>query len=95
MQETNNILAILDNYLHDNPDEIAKEMANDFRKRRIEKNLTREQVADKSSVAVSNITRFEQKGLISLKNLIGIAKMCIRDRITPAIRNIYSRQPIH
>ena len=27
MQETNNILAILDNYLHDNPDEIAKEMA--------------------------------------------------------------------
>ena len=56
MQETNNILAILDNYLHDNPDEIAKEMANDFRKRRIEKNLTREQVADKSGVAVSNIT---------------------------------------
>ena len=59
MQETNNILAILDNYLHDNPDEIAKEMANDFRKRRIEKNMTREQVADKSGVAVSNITRFE------------------------------------
>lgn len=51
MQETNNILAILDSYLHDNPDEIAKEMANDFRKRRIEKNLTREQVADKSGVA--------------------------------------------
>lgn len=61
MQETNNILAILDNYLHDNPDEIAKEMANDFRRRRIEKNLTREQVADKSGVAVSNITRFEQR----------------------------------
>ena len=73
MQETNNILAILDNYLHDNPDEIAKEMANDFRRRRIEKNMTREQVADKSGVVVSNITRFEQKGLISLKNLIGIA----------------------
>ena len=63
MQETNNILAILDNYLHDNPDEIAKEMANDFRKRRIEKNMTRE-VADKSGVAVSNITRFEQKGIM-------------------------------
>ena len=73
MQETNNILAILDNYLHDNPDEIAKEMANDFRRRRIEKNMTREQVADKSGVAVSNITRFEQKGLMSLKNLIGFA----------------------
>ena len=63
MQETNNILAILDNYLHDNPDEIAKEMANDFRRRRIEKNMTRE-VVDKSGVAVSNITRFEQKGIM-------------------------------
>lgn len=64
MQETNNILAILDNYLHDNPDEIAKEMANDFRNRRIEKNMTREQVADKLGVAVSNIMRFEQKGIM-------------------------------
>lgn len=63
MQETNNILAILDNYLHDNPDEIAKEMANDFRKRRIEKNMTRE-VVDKSGLAVSNITRFAQKGIM-------------------------------
>jgi len=27
MAETNKILAILDNYLHDNPDEIAKEIA--------------------------------------------------------------------
>ena len=63
MQVTNNILAILDNYLHDNPDEIAKEMANDFRRRRIEKNMTRE-VVDKSGVAVSNITRFEQKGIM-------------------------------
>ena len=68
MEETNNILAILDNYIHNNPDEIAHDMANDFRKRRIEKNLTREQVAEESGVAVSNIIRFEQKGLISLKN---------------------------
>ena len=44
MSETNKILAILDNYLHDNPDEIAKEIATEFRRRRIEKNLTREQV---------------------------------------------------
>ena len=73
MAETNKMLAILDNYLHDNPDEIAKEIAAEFRRRRIEKNLTREQVAEKSGVAVSNIVRFEQKGLISLKNLIGIA----------------------
>lgn len=73
MQETNNILSLLDNFTLDNPDEIAKDIANDFRKRRIEKNLTREQIAETSGVAVSNIVRFEQKGLISLKNLIGIA----------------------
>ena len=88
MQENNNILSILENYLHDNPDEIAKEMASDFRKRRIEKNLTREEVADKSGVAVSNIVRFEQKGLISLTNLIGIAMAL---GYTAEIKNIFSK----
>ena len=68
-----NILSVLNQYILDNPDDIAKAIADDFRKRRIEKNLTREQVAEKSGVALSNIVRFEQKGLISLKNLIGIA----------------------
>lgn len=69
----NNILSVLDGFSLESVDDIAMKMANDFRARRIEKNLTREQVADKSGVAVSNIIRFEQKGLISLKNLIGIA----------------------
>lgn len=73
MIETNNILSVLDSYTLNNSDDIAKEIADAFRKRRIEKNLTREQVAGLSGVAVSNIVRFEQKGLISLKNLIGIA----------------------
>ena len=73
MVETNNILSVLDSYTLNNSDDIAKEIADAFRKRRIEKNLTREQVAGLSGVAVSNIVRFEQKGLISLKNLIGIA----------------------
>ena len=48
MAETNKILAILDNYLHDNPDDIAKEIAAEFRRRRIEKNLTRELLWQKS-----------------------------------------------
>ena len=69
----NNILSVLDSFSIDSVDDIAMKIANDFRARRIEKNLTREQVAEKSGVAVSNIIRFEQKGLISLKNLIGIA----------------------
>lgn len=69
----NDILSLLDNYTLDNADDIAKALAEDFRKRRVEKNMTRQQLAEKSGVAVSNIVRFEQKGLISLNNLIGIA----------------------
>ena len=88
MTETNNILSILDNYTLDNADDIAKWMADDFRKRRIEKNLTREQVAEQSGVAVSNIVRFEQKGLISLKNLIGIAMVM---GYTSEIKNLFAQ----
>lgn len=81
------MLSVLDSYTLDNPDEIAKEIANDFRKRRIEKNLTRKQVSEKAGVAVSNIVRFEQKGLISLKNLIGIAMAL---GYTSEIKNLFS-----
>ena len=82
-----NILSILENYMHDNADNIAKSVANDFRKRRIEKNLTCEQVAEKSGVAHSNIVRFEQKGLISLKNLINLAMAL---GYTSEVKNIFT-----
>ena len=49
--------------------------------------LTREQVSEKAGVAVSNIVRFEQKGLISLKNLIGIAMAL---GYTSEIKNLFS-----
>ena len=84
----NNILSVLDNYTFDNVDDIAKKLAVDFRARRIEKNMTREQVAEKSGVVVSNIIRFEQKGLISLKNLIGIAMAM---EYTSEIKNIFDQ----
>lgn len=82
-----NILSVLENYTLDNADDIAIGIADDFRKRRIEKNLTREQIAEKSGVAVSNIVRFEQKGLISLKNLIGIAMAL---EYTSEVKSIFS-----
>lgn len=82
-----NILSVLENYTLDNADDIAKGIADDFRKRRIEKNLTREQIAEKSGVAISNIVRFEQKGLISLKNLIGIAMAL---EYTSEVKSIFS-----
>ena len=84
----NNILSVLDSFTLNETDDIAMKLANDFRARRIEKNLTREQVAEKSGIAVSNIVRFEQKGLISLKNLIGIA---IAMEYTSEIKNIFDQ----
>ena len=83
----NNILSLLENYTLDTVDDIAKGIAEDFRKRRSEKNLTREQVAEKSGIALANIVRFEQKGLISLKNLIGIAMAM---EYTSEVKNIFS-----
>lgn len=83
----NNILSLLESYTLDNADDIARALADDFRKRRVEKNLTRDQVAEKSGVAVSNIVRFEQKGLVSLKNLISIAMAM---GYTSEVKNIFS-----
>lgn len=77
----------MESYTFDNADDIARALAEDFRKRRVEKNLTREQVAEKSGVAVSNIVRFEQKGLVSLKNLISIAMAM---GYTSEVKNIFS-----
>ena len=88
MQDTNNILSLHEGYTLDNPDDIAKGMANDLRKRRIEKNITREQLAEQSGVAVSNITRFEQKGLISLRNLIRLAMAL---GYTSEIKNVFAQ----
>ena len=88
MQETDNILSLLESYTLSSVDEISRDIAKDFKQRRIEKNLTRELVAEKSGVAVSNIVRFEQKGLISLKNLIGIAMAL---GYSSEIRNVFSQ----
>jgi len=72
-KESDNILSVLESYMLDNADDIGTYIAADFRHRRVEKGLTREQVAERAGVAASNVARFEQKGLISLKNLIKLA----------------------
>ena len=72
-KDTDNMLSVLDNYTLESEDDIALKLAEDFRHRRIEKNLTREDIAQAAGIAVSNLVRFEQKGLVSLKNLIALA----------------------
>ena len=67
------MLSVLDNYTLESADDIALKLSEDFRRRRIEKSLTRDEITQTAGIAVSNIVRFEQKGLISLKNLIALA----------------------
>ncbi len=81
------MLSVLDGYALESENDIALKLAEDFRRRRIEKNLTREKVAEIASVAVSNVVRFEQKGLISLKNLIALA---IAMGYTSEIKNVFA-----
>lgn len=73
MRDNDNMLALLESLMPEPAIDVARKIADDFRKRRIEKGLTREDIAKKSGVAISNIARFEQKGLISLNNIIELA----------------------
>lgn len=51
---TDNILSVLDDYISShNSDDIALGIARDFRKRRVEKGLTREQLAEKAKLTES------------------------------------------
>lgn len=70
---SNNILSILDSYTLDNADDIARQVADNFRKRRVEKNITRQRISQLSGVPLSTVARFEQKGLIAFESLIRLA----------------------
>lgn len=87
-EDTVNILSMLDSFALEREEDIAMAIANDFRKRRIEKNLTREMVAKQSGVPLGNLSRFEQKGLISLKNLISLA---VALGYTSEIKDVFSQ----
>lgn len=70
---SDNILSVLENFTLDNSEDIAQEVAGSFRKRRVEKNITRRQISDKSGVPLSSVARFEQKGLIAFESLVKLA----------------------
>lgn len=83
---TNNILAILDRFTLDNPADIALHVAESFRKRRVEKNITRQHISELSGVPLSTVARFEQKGLIAFESLV---KLAVALGYTPEIKNIF------
>ena len=70
---SNNMLAVLDNFTLENPDDIMMHVAENFRKRRVEKNITRQRIAELSGVPLSTVARFEQRGLIAFESLIKLA----------------------
>ncbi len=70
---SNNILSVLDGFTLDNTDDIAVQVAESFRKRRVEKNISRQRIAEVSGVPISTVARFEQKGLIAFESLIKLA----------------------
>ena len=88
MEDSNtaNILSFLNTFTMETTGDIAMKLARDFRHRRIEKNVTREQIARMAKVPMSNVARFEQKGLISLNNLIALATAM---GYTPEVKNIF------
>lgn len=66
----NDILSLLDNFTLDNAEDIARQVAENFRRRRVEKNITRQRISRLSGVPLSTVARFEQKGLIAFESLI-------------------------
>ncbi len=88
IQYTNsdNILSILDNFTLDNADDIAQQVAESFRKRRVEKNITRQRISELSGVPLSTVARFEQKGLIAFESLI---KLAMALGYAPDVRSLF------
>ena len=73
MDASDNMLALLESLMPEPAEDVARKIADDFRQRRVEKGMTRSDIAKKSGVSLANIARFEQKALISLNNLIELA----------------------
>ena len=70
---SNSILSVLVGFTLDNADDIARQVAENFRRRRVEKNITRQRISELSEVPLSTVARFEQKGLIAFESLIKLA----------------------
>lgn len=83
---SNNLLSLLEGFTLDNADDIARQVAENFRKRRVEKNITRQRISELSKVPLSSVARFEQKGLIAFDSLI---KLAMALGYTSEVRNLF------
>ena len=84
--DSNSILSLLDNFTLDNAEDITRHVAENFRRRRVEKNITRRRIAELSGVPLSTVARFEQKGLIAFESLV---KLAMALGYTSDVRNLF------
>ncbi len=82
-----NILSVLDSFTLDNAEDIMIQVAGNFRKRRVEKNITRQRMAELSGVPLSTLARFEQKGFIAFESLV---KLAMALGYTSEIKDLFS-----
>ncbi len=81
------MLSVLDEFVLDNVDDIMMHVAENFRRRRVEKNIPRQCMAKLSGVPLSTLARFEQKGLIAFESLI---KLAMALGYTSEIKDLFS-----
>ena len=55
------------------PSELAREISKKAKQKRLDLNITQQELAERSGVSYGSVKRFEQHGEISLKNLLKIA----------------------
>ena len=67
-------MSLLYDFDIDTVDDIMSILAQNLQKRRLEKGLSRENLAQLSGVAVSTIAKFEQKYQLSLSSYVALAK---------------------
>ena len=84
--DSDNMLSLLDGFVLDNSEDIARQVAENFRKRRVEKNITRQRISESSGVPLSTVARFEQKGLIAFESLV---KLAMALGYTADVRNLF------
>lgn len=72
-RDSDNMLSVLEGFVLDNSEDIIVQVAENFRRRRVEKNITRQRISELSGVPLSTVARFEQKGLISFESLVKLA----------------------
>lgn len=81
-----NMLSLLDGFMLDDAEDIARQVAENFRRRRVEKNISRVQISEHSGVPLSTVARFEQKGLIAFESLV---KLAIALGYTAEVKNLF------